>query len=490
MKKLADILRKVEVQKLTGKKNVRIDALSFDSRETGPGQLFVAVKGTTMDGHKFIPSAVEKGASAIVCEIMPGELSENVTYVSVNNSSKALGIITSNFFDNPSGKLILIGITGTNGKTTVATLLYRLFEKMGYRTGLLSTVRNYVGDKAIEATHTTPDSIQINRILKEMVDKGCKYAFMEVSSHALVQDRIAGLSFKGGIFTNITHDHLDYHKTFDEYLKAKKLFFDGLTSGSFALINSDDRNGKVMIQNTGASKKFYAIKGMADFQARIIESHFDGMLLNIDKSEVWTKYIGEFNAYNLLSVYACARLLDQPKEDILKVLSTVDIVEGRFEYLKSNNGVIAIVDYAHTPDALLNVLTTIRKIRTGNEQLITVVGAGGNRDKTKRPKMAKIAVENSNKTILTSDNPRYEKPEDIINDMYDGVQKNYRKSVLIITDRKEAIKAACMMAGSGDIILVAGKGHETYQEIEGVRHHFNDKEMINEQFMLNNLNLQ
>jgi UDP-N-acetylmuramoyl-L-alanyl-D-glutamate--2,6-diaminopimelate ligase len=490
VKNLADILRKVEVQKLAGKKDVRISDLSFDSREIGPGQLFVAIKGTTMDGHEFIPSAVEKGASAIVCEIIPGELSENVTYIVVKNSSKALGIITSNFFDNPSGKLTLVGITGTNGKTTVATLLYRLFEKLGYRTGLLSTVRNYVGDKAIEATHTTPDSIQINRILKEMVDKGCKYAFMEVSSHALVQERIAGLSFKGGIFTNITHDHLDYHMTFNEYLKAKKLFFDGLTSDSFALINSDDRNGKVMIQNTSASKKFYALKGMADFQARIIESHFDGMLLNIDTSEVWTKYIGEFNAYNLLSVYACARLLDQPKDDILKALSTLDIVEGRFEYLKSNNGVIAIVDYAHTPDALLNVLSTIRKIRTGNEQLITVVGAGGNRDKAKRPKMAKIAVENSDKTIITSDNPRYEKPEDIINDMYNGVQENYRKNVLIITDRKEAIKAACMMAGSGDIILVAGKGHENYQEIEGVRHHFNDKEIINEQFMLNNLNIQ
>ncbi len=490
MKKLADILRNVEVHKLVGQEDIEIYSLSFDSREIKPGQLFVAVKGTTVDGHKFIPAAVENGACVIVCETLPDTLPENVTFVKVKNSSSALGIIAANFFDNPSEKLTLIGITGTNGKTTVATLLYRLFNKLGYRTGLLSTVRNYIINKAIKATHTTPDAIQVNMILKEMVDQGCKYAFMEVSSHAVVQERIAGLSFKGGIFTNITHDHLDYHQTFDEYLKAKKLFFDRLSSDSFALINSDDRNGKIMIQNTAAVKKFYAIKSMADFKARIIESHFDGMLLIIDKSEVWTKYIGEFNAYNLLSVYSCARLLNQAKEDILKVLSTLDIVEGRFEYSKSNNGVIAIVDYAHTPDALLNVLSTINKIRTGTEQLITVVGAGGNRDRAKRPKMAKIAVENSNKTILTSDNPRYEQPEDIINDMYDGVEKKHKERVLIITDRKEAIKAACMMANSGDIILVAGKGHEDYQEIKGVKHHFNDKEIINEQFMLNKLNLQ
>ena len=490
MKKLADILRKVDVRKIAGKGDVLVNSVSFDSRDIRPGQLFVAQRGTAMDGHKFIPAAIEKGACVIVCETLPDAVPENVTFVKVKNSSEALGIITANFYDNPSEKLSLVGITGTNGKTTVATLLYRLFEKLGYKAGLLSTVRNYVMDKAIKATHTTPDAIQINTILKEMADKGCTHAFMEVSSHSIVQERISGLNFKGGIFTNITHDHLDYHQTFDEYLRAKKLFFDRLPSGSFALVNSDDRNSKIMIQNTAASKKFYAIKSIADFNAKIIESHFDGMLLSIDKSDVWTKYIGEFNAYNLLSAYSCARLLDQPKEDILKVLSTLDVVEGRFEYFKSNNGIIAIVDYAHTPDALLNVLSTINRIRTGNEQLITVVGAGGNRDKAKRPKMAKIAVENSNKTILTSDNPRHEEPEDIINDMYAGVENKYKERVLVITDRKEAIKAACMMSGSGDIILVAGKGHEDYQEIKGVKHHFSDKEIINEQFMLNKMNLQ
>ncbi len=490
MKKLADILRKVEVQRLIGPEDKEINGLSFDSRKTEQGQLFVAVKGTTADGHEFISSAVENGASAIICETLPDQLDEKVTFIKVKNPAKALGIAAANFCDNPSEKLVLVGVTGTNGKTTIATLLYRLFAGLGYRTGLLSTVRNYVGDKAIEATHTTPDAVRINDILKQMVDEDCKYAFMEVSSHAVVQERIAGLSFRGGIFTNITHDHLDYHKTFDEYLKAKKLFFDNLSSHAFALINSDDRNGKVMVQNTHAEKKFYALKSMADFRAGIIESNFDGMLLSIDKSEVWTRFIGEFNAYNLLSVYACARLLNQSKDDVLKLLSSLGVVEGRFEYLKSNNGVIAIVDYAHTPDALFNVLKTINKIRTGSEQLITVVGAGGNRDKAKRPKMAKIAVENSTKTILTSDNPRNEKPEDIINDMYAGVQNNYKKSVLIVADRKEAVKAACMMAKSGDIILVAGKGHENYQEIKGVRYHFNDKEIINEQFMLNNVNLQ
>ncbi len=490
MKKLDDILKNVEVQKLVGPGSTVIDAITFDSRQVKSGQLFVAIRGTSIDGHKFIITAIENGASAIICETLPDEIYDNVTLVKVQNSAKAMGIVAANFYDNPSERLTLVGITGTNGKTTVATLLYRLFQRFGYRSGLLSTVRNYVCNKAIEATHTTPDPIQINRILKEMVDKECKYAFMEVSSHALVQERIAGLNFKGGIFTNITHDHLDYHQTFNEYLKAKKLFFDSLKSGSFALVNSDDRNSKIMVQNTPATKKYYGIKTIADFKAKIIESHFDGMQISIDKTKVWTKYIGEFNAYNLLSVYACARLLDQPKDEILKILSTLDAVEGRFEYSKSNDGVIAIVDYAHTPDALFNVLTTINKIRTGSEQLITVVGAGGNRDKTKRPKMAKIAVENSNKTILTSDNPRNEIPEDIINDMYAGVEDSYKNSVLIIADRKEAIKTACMLANSGDIILVAGKGHENYQEIKGTRYHFNDKEIINEQFMLNKLNLQ
>jgi UDP-N-acetylmuramoyl-L-alanyl-D-glutamate--2,6-diaminopimelate ligase len=490
LKKLKDILRNIEVQKWTGPKDITISDLSFDSRQIQPDQLFIAIKGTAMDGHKFIPAAIEKGAKAIVCEILPEKQEKNVTYIKVNNPAKVLGFLSSNFYDNPSEKLQLTGITGTNGKTTAVTLLYRLFQKLGYKTGLLSTVRNYIINKAIETTHTTPDALQINRLLKEMVDSGCKYAFMEVSSHAIVQERIAGLNFRGGIFTNITHDHLDYHKTFNEYLQAKKSFFDRLPPESFALINSDDRNGKVMIQNTRAIKKFYGIKTMADYKARIIESHFDGMLLNIDQVEVWSKLIGEFNAYNILSVYACARLLNQPKDDILKILSTMSVIEGRFEYLKSNNGVIAIVDYAHTPDAVLNVVKAINQIRTGNEQLITVIGAGGDRDRAKRPKMAKIAVENSNKTILTSDNPRNENPEDIISDMYRGVENSHKKNVSIIADRKEAIKTACMIANSGDIILVAGKGHETYQEIKGKRHHFNDKEIIAEQFMLNNLNLQ
>ena len=490
MKKLTDILTNIEVQKWIGPKDITISDLSFDSRQVQPGQLFIAIKGTVVDGHKFIATAIEKGARVIVCETLPEKPDDNITYIKVNNPAKALGFLSSNFYDNPSAKLQLIGITGTNGKTTAATLLYKLFQKLGYKAGLLSTVSNYIINKAIQATHTTPDALQINRILKEMVDADCKYAFMEVSSHAIVQERIAGLTFSGGIFTNITHDHLDYHKTFSEYLKAKKSFFDRLTPDSFALINSDDRNGKVMIQNSPAIKKFYGIRTMADFKAKIIESHFDGMLLNIDQVEVWSKLIGEFNAYNLLSVYACARLLNQPKDEILKILSTINVIEGRFEYLKSNNGVIAIVDYAHTPDAVLNAVKAINQIRTGNEQLITVIGAGGDRDKAKRPKMAKIAVENSDKTILTSDNPRNESPDAIINDMYRGVENNHKKNVSIIVNRKEAIKTACMIANSGDIILVAGKGHETYQEIKGKRYHFNDKEIIAEQFMLNNLNPQ
>ena len=490
MNKLTDILKNIEVQEWIGPKDVAISDLSFDSRQVKAGHLFIAIKGTVVNGHKFIATAIENGARVIVCETLPEKPDDQITFIKVNNPARALGFLASNFYDNPSEKIQLIGITGTNGKTTAATLLYKLFQKLGFKSGLLSTIRNYIINKAIQATHTTPDAIQINRILKEMVDAGCKYAFMEVSSHSVVQERIAGLTFRGGIFTNISHDHLDYHKTFNEYLQAKKSFFDGLLPGSFALINSDDRNSKVMIQNTRAVKKLYGIRTMADFKAKIIESHFEGMLINIDQVEVWTKHIGEFNAYNLLSVYACARLLNQPKDEILKILSTLNVIEGRFEHLKSNNGVIAIVDYAHTPDAVLNVLKAISQIRTGNEQLITVIGAGGDRDKTKRPTMAKIAVENSDKTILTSDNPRNENPDDIINDMYKGVGNSFKKYVSIIADRKEAIKTACMIANSGDIILVAGKGHENYQEIKGRRYHFNDKEIIAEQFMLNNLNLQ
>ena len=490
MKYLTEILKGCRTVKTIGKTDIKISDISFDSRTIQKDSLFVAVPGTSVDGHEFIETTIEKGASAIVCERLPVELKDNITYVVTDNSARALGILSSNFFDNPSEKLKLVGITGTNGKTTTVSLLYKLVKNLGYKAGLLSTVRNYIDDEEVDATHTTPDSIQINQLLKKMVDKGCSYAFMEVSSHSAVQERIAGLKFAGAIFSNITHDHLDYHKTFDEYLKAKKKFFDELSKDSFALINADDRNGKVMTQNTKAKVKYYGLKTMADYKAKIIESHFEGMLLSIDNTEVWVKLIGEFNAHNLLAVYGAARLLGLSKEDILKTISVLDTVEGRFEYLHSNDGVIAIVDYAHTPDALINVLNTINQIRTRNEQLIVVVGAGGNRDKTKRPKMAKACVENSNKVILTSDNPRFEEPVDIIRDMEAGVEEQFKRNYLVIPDRKEAIKTACMMAQRGDIILVAGKGHEPYQEIRGVKHHFNDKEVIAEQFMLNKTNPQ
>lgn len=490
MKNLSKILSGCKVLKTFGNCEIPIEGISFDSRTVKQGYLFVAVSGSVADGHKFIDASIEKGAIAVICELMPTELKKNIAYIATDNSAKALGIISSNFFDNPSNYLKLVGVTGTNGKTTTATLLYRLVRNLGYKAGLLSTVRNYIDDEETEATHTTPDSIQINQLLRKMVDKGCEYAFIEVSSHSVVQERIAGLSFAGAIFSNITHDHLDYHKTFEEYLKAKKKFFDELPKEAFALINADDKNGKVMIQNTSASVKYYGIKTMADYKAKIIESHFEGMLLNIMQTDIWVKLLGEFNAYNLLAVYAASILLGLPKDEILKTISALDTVEGRFEYQRSNDGVIAIVDYAHTPDALLNILNAINQIRTRNEELITVVGAGGNRDKTKRPVMAKICVENSNKVIITSDNPRFEEPIDIIKDMEAGIEEQYRRKYLVIADRKEAIKTACMMAKKGDIILVAGKGHEPYQEIKGVKYHFNDKEIIAEQFMLNKTNPQ
>ncbi len=487
---IKDILKGVGDYHITGNADKLISNVQFDSREVKEGDMFVAVKGTVSDGHQFITVAIEKGASAIVCEELPADLKENITYIQVSDSAKALGIIASNFFGNPSAKLKLVGVTGTNGKTTIATLLYQLFGNLGYKPGLLSTVANYIGNRKEETTHTTPDAVRINRILHDMVEEGCEYAFMEVSSHAIVQGRISGLTFAGGIFTNITHDHLDYHKTFRDYLNAKKLFFDGLPEESFALVNSDDKNGKVMVQNTKATKYFYGLKTMADFKARLVESHFDGMLMRIDEKELWTTLIGEFNVYNLLAIYACTVLLGQDKEKVLRNISLLKTVEGRFEYLRSNDGITAIVDYAHTPDALLNVLTTINKIRSGNEKLITVVGAGGNRDKSKRPVMAKVAFENSTMVILTSDNPRNEDPEDILKDMNTGITAGQNKKVLTITNRKEAIKTACMLAGKGDIILVAGKGHETYQEIRGVKYHFSDKEIIAQNFMLNHMNLQ
>lgn len=486
MKKLTEILSGCKMLKTIGDTDISVAAVSFDSRNIEKGTLFIAISGTETDGHQFIESALEKGAGAVLCEILPSELKPGIVYIQTDNSAESLGIVASNFFDNPSGSLKLVGITGTNGKTTIATLLYRLFRKSGFKAGLLSTVRNYIDDVAIEATHTTPDAIEINRLLRNMVDAGCTYAFMEVSSHASIQNRIAGLKFTGGVFTNITHDHLDYHKTFDQYLVAKKKFFDNLDRDAFALVNADDKNGKVMVQNTKARVLFYGIRSLSDYKAKIVESHFDGMLLHIEKTDVWVKFLGEFNAYNLLAVYATAVLLGRPREEILKIISTLNTVEGRFEYLRSSDGVVAIVDYAHTPDALLNVLKTINRIRTGNEQLITVVGAGGNRDKTKRPEMARVCVANSDKVILTSDNPRFEEPGDIIKDMEAGIENNFKNRYIVIINRKEAIKAACMMAARGDIILVAGKGHETYQDIKGVKHHFNDKEILAEQFILNN----
>ncbi len=475
-KVLSDLIQNTDVISITGDRSVRITSVAFDSRKVENGCLFVAVKGTQSDGHEFIHAAIKSGARAIVCETLPAATPDGVTFVHVQNSAKALALIASAFYGHPSQKLKLVGITGTNGKTTTITLLHRLFTALGYKSGCFTTIRNYIGDRTVEATHTTPDPVQLNRIMSEMVDAGCSYAFMEVSSHALVQHRVAGLDFAGGIFSNITHDHLDYHKTFDEYIKAKKLFFDQMPEGSFSLINADDRNGKVMVQNTRSTVSYYGIRSMADFKAKIIESHFNGTLLNIDNTEIWTRFLGEFNVYNLLAVYACARLLGQDKEEVLTLLSGMDTVEGRFQYIRAENGITAVIDYAHTPDAIVNVLRTIDQIRKKEEKVITVVGAGGNRDKTKRPVMARVAAEMSDRVILTSDNPRNEEPLDILNDMKAGLNEEQLKRTLIQPDRREAIKMAYMMAHEGDIILIAGKGHETYQEIKGVKHHFSDFE--------------
>jgi len=484
-RKLTDILQNVNVLTITGDENIDIYSIEFDSRKATEGSLFAAIKGTKSDGHNYISNVIKAGAAAVVCEKMPSDQSKHTTYIEVKDSSKAFGIMASNFFDNPSEKLNLIGVTGTNGKTTIATLLYNLYSKLGYLPGLLSTIKVKIGSKTIEATHTTPDALQINRLLKQMVDEGCSHCFMEVSSHSIDQNRIAGLHFKGGIFTNITHDHLDYHKTFDEYLKVKKRFFDELPETASALSNIDDKNGKVMLQNTKALKKTYSLTRPADFKAKIIESGFEGMELIIDGDEFWTKLVGEFNVYNLLAVYASAILLGDDKQQILTALSTEEAVEGRFDFIRPQNNIYGIVDYAHTPDALKNVLDTINSIRTGNEELITVVGAGGDRDKAKRPVMAQVACNKSTKVILTSDNPRSEDPEEIIRQMEKGVGgENYMK-VFSIINRKEAIKTACALAKPGDIILVAGKGHEKYQEIKGVRHHFDDKEMITKFLQMN-----
>lgn len=482
MKTLNDILKEVKIIKKAGNTNIPVRKIIFDSRKVIPKSLFVAVKGTQADGHSYINQAIEKGAVAIICEKLPENLIEGKAYVVVKNSAETLGKVASAFYNDPSTKIKLVGITGTNGKTTTVTLLYNLVRKLGFKAGLLSTVRNYIDDKVIEATHTTPDAVQINRLLDKMVQSGCNYCFIEVSSHAVDQNRIAGLEFAGAVFTNITHDHLDYHKTFADYIKAKKKFFDGLKPGSFALINVDDKNGRIMTQNTNAKIKTYGIKTAADFKAKIIENHFEGSLLRIDNTDVWTYFVGTFNAYNLLSAYAAASMLGLSKPETLTTLSQMKPVEGRFETFRSQHGITAIVDYAHTPDALVNVLNAINQIRKNEQDLITVVGAGGNRDKTKRPEMAKIAATNSSKVILTSDNPRTEDPNSIIEDMKSGLENEDRKKTIAISDRKEAIRTACLMAKKDDIILIAGKGHETYQEVNGVKHHFDDREIIKQTF--------
>ncbi len=480
MKLLRDILYKANLVDVIGSTNLAITSVCFDSRKAERDCLFVAVRGTKTDGHAFIPQVIEAGAVAIVCEEFPEVMNEKVTYVKVKSSSEALGMIASNFYDNPSSKLKVVGVTGTNGKTTIATLLYDLFRAFGYGAGLVSTVRIKINNEEMPATHTTPDALSLNALFADMTAKGCKYCFMEVSSHAVVQGRIAGVEFAGGLFTNITHDHLDYHGSFDEYIKAKKRFFDQLPSEAFALVNKDDPHGEVMLQNTKALKKTYALKSQADFKCKILENQFTGLLLNMDGTEMWSKLIGSFNAYNLLAVCATAILLKEEKMNVLTTLSTLSPVEGRFQYLRTNAGITGIVDYAHTPDALRNVLQTITNIRTGNETVITVVGCGGDRDAAKRPVMARIACDLSDKVILTSDNPRSEDPEEIIRQMQKGVEPLHFKKVLAITDRKEAIKTACSVAKRGDIILVAGKGHEKYQEIKGVKHPFDDMQVLAE----------
>lgn len=482
MNKLRDILYGARIREVVGTTDVTVEAIVFDSRQAKSGCAFVAVRGVTHDGHGFIQDVVAKGCQIVVCEVLPNELKDSVNYVVVENSAHALGIMASNFFDNPSRKLELVGVTGTNGKTTTTTLLHQLFAKLGYKVGLLSTVVNKIGNEDVPSTHTTPNPVELNRLLADMVDAGCAYCFMEVSSHAVHQHRIAGLKFKGAVFTNITHDHLDYHGTFKDYLNAKKAFFDNLEAGSFALTNADDKNGQVMLQNSKATKYKYGLRSLADYKAKVLENQFSGLVLQVDGTEVWTKLIGDFNAYNLLAVYGVSRLLDQDRLEVLTVLSQLGSVNGRFEYTTSNAGITAIVDYAHTPDALENVLKTIANIRTGNEQVIVVVGCGGDRDRAKRPKMAEIACEHANRVILTSDNPRSEDPNAIIAEMMTGVGGQHYKKTLSIVDRKEAIKTAISLADSGDIILVAGKGHETYQEIQGVKYDFDDKAIVQELF--------
>lgn len=479
MKVLKDILYKVSLISTTGDMDLRIQNIVFDSRQVIERSVFVAVPGTQVDGHDYIEAAVIKGATVIVCEILPEILNEGITYVQVVNSAKAMGIMASNYFDNPSEKLKVVAVTGTNGKTTTVTLLHQLFMEMGYSVGLLSTVENKINSEVIPATHTTPDAVSVQALLRKMLDAGCTHCFMEASSHAIVQERIAGLKMAGAVFTNISHDHLDYHLTFDEYIKAKKKLFDELPKDAFALVNVDDKRGMVMLQNCKATHQTFGLKSPADFKAKIISNTLEGLELDINNKLIWFRMIGAFNAYNLLGVMGTSVLLGEDEEEVLRELSGIKGAKGRFDRI-SIGGITAIVDYAHTPDALDNVLKTINGVRTGNEQLITVVGCGGNRDKTKRPIMAKIAVQESDKAILTSDNPRFEEPMAILNDMQQGVGPTERRKTLTIEDRREAIKTACMLSNKGDIILIAGKGHEDYQEIKGVKHHFDDAEVVTE----------
>ncbi len=483
MRFLKDILYKVSIRSVAGSTNIEVTDIQIDSRKVKPGGVFIAVRGAAADGHQFIEKAIAAGAVAIVAEEMPVQKKDGVVFVEVENSAEAAGYIAHHFFDQPSAKMKVVAVTGTNGKTTVATLLYKLFTSLGYKCGLLSTVENQIGDKKVPATHTTPDSISLNALLKEMVDEGCTHVFMEASSHAIQQHRITGLQFLGGIFTNITHDHLDYHKTFDEYIRVKKSFFDSLSSASFAISNADDKRGAVMLQNTQAKKYFYSLKTLADFKGKILENSLNGLLMIVNEVEVHFRLIGEFNAYNVLGVFGAATCMGEEKQEVLRCLSVLTGAEGRFEYMISaRDRLVAIVDYAHTPDALLNVLATIKKLKKGYEQVITVVGCGGDRDKTKRPVMAEAACEHSDKAIFTSDNPRSEDPEQILRDMEAGVNVTARRKYISIVDRREAIKTAISLAKPEDIILVAGKGHEKYQEIKGVRRHFDDKEVVKEMF--------
>jgi len=482
---LKDILYNVRLIEVSGDMEIEINGIAFDSREVKNGFLFIAVQGTQVDGHDYIDQAIQKGAIAVVCKYSP-EVPDGVALIKVDYPSMALGYISSNFYKNPSHKLELIGVTGTNGKTTTATLLYDTYTKLGYTSGLFSTVENKIGEEVIEATHTTADPITLNKILARMVESGCSHCFMEVSSHALVQNRVAGLKFAGAIFTNISHEHLDYHGSFEAYIKSKKIFFDFLPASSFALVNIDDKRGKIMLQNTKARKVTYGLKNMADYKARVISNTFEGLELNLDGKEVWFKMVGDFNAYNILSVFGASVENGQNKEDVLTCLSEVSPARGRFERVLSSNKIIGIVDYAHTPDALKNILSTIQAIRTGNEKVITVVGCGGDRDRKKRPVMASVASKLSDKVIFTSDNPRSENPEDIIEEMKTGVSPVDFKKTLVNADRKEAIKMAVMLANKKDIILVAGKGHEKYQEVNGVKHPFDDLSVLGE--MLERIN--